>query len=494
MKRRKVRTPVGNLQEEALARYRPLLSEAEYGLLIDELKRPLYPAIRLNPLKVDPAVTIEQLADGYGWKVRPVPYCPTGWWITEASGSISRTLEHHLGDYYIQDAASMLPVELFDLDGLEAPLILDMAASPGGKTTQLASRTGDGGLIIANDSSQSRLTALRLVLQNWGAINYAVTHFPGEQLGAWFPERFDRVLLDAPCSMENLRSTESHPMRPISERERDNLAGRQLRLLKSAFRAVKTGGQVVYSTCTLSPVEDEAVLDGLLRLYPNAVRIENLETRLPRPAPALSSADGFEYHPDVTRAARLWPERFGTSGFFAALITKTSDVDVERQPAPERPLERTDLARLTKAEIASLAGYFSSRFGFDLLEVLSKQDDSLWRREQVIFAIPEHFMRQFASLPFQALGLPVGEYSPDGFVLSHEWVARFGRRFTGGKLVIPSGQVPAWLRGEDIQSIWPGEVLKGQVFVVTDEESRLLGRGKLLAGKLKNLLPRRMVL
>jgi 16S rRNA (cytosine1407-C5)-methyltransferase len=123
----------------------------------------------------------------------------------------------------------MLPVDN------DQPLILDLAASPGGKTTHITSRTGDRGLVIANDASLSRLPALRSVLQNWGAINIATTSFPGEQFGDWFPECFDKVLLDAPCSMENLRSTASHPMRAISPRERQGLAQRQARLLSSAF-------------------------------------------------------------------------------------------------------------------------------------------------------------------------------------------------------------------------------------------------------------------
>ena len=85
----------------------------------------------------------------------------------------------------------MLPVELFDLKPDSDQLILDMAASPGGKTTHLISRSGDQSLVIANDSSPDRVTALRLVLQTWGAANTAVTNFPGEKFGGWFPETFD---------------------------------------------------------------------------------------------------------------------------------------------------------------------------------------------------------------------------------------------------------------------------------------------------------------
>src|SRR5690606_15378550 len=104
----------------------------------------------------------------------------------------------------------------------------------------------------------SRLQALRVVLLTWGAANTAITNFPGEKLGVWFPETFDRVLLDAPCSMEGLRVSASHPSRPITPGERERLAARQSALLESAVSSARVGAEIVYSTCTLAPEEDEA--------------------------------------------------------------------------------------------------------------------------------------------------------------------------------------------------------------------------------------------
>jgi 16S rRNA (cytosine1407-C5)-methyltransferase len=253
MKRKKVksRLPVdaAPYQERVLQRYQLLLPANDYAQLRAEIERPLFPALRANPLKVDPGTALKDWAERYHWESIPVPFCPTGIQVKDSEKPISQTIEHRLGYYYIQDAASMLPVELFDfpVQGPGAtstsPLILDLAASPGGKTTHLASRTGDSGLIIANDASQSRITALRLVLHNWGAVNCAITHFPGEMYGSWYPETFDRVLLDAPCSMESLRSSESHPFRPITPTERSSLAQRQERLLESAIQSTKIGGR-----------------------------------------------------------------------------------------------------------------------------------------------------------------------------------------------------------------------------------------------------------
>ncbi len=116
-----------------MARFEPLLDSDEWRRLLSELHMPLYQAVRANPLKVDPRQAIEQLVKQYEWTIEQVPFCPSGWWVSSSTEPISHPIEHRLGEYYIQDAASMMPVELFDFDEIENPLILDMAASPGAK-------------------------------------------------------------------------------------------------------------------------------------------------------------------------------------------------------------------------------------------------------------------------------------------------------------------------------------------------------------------------
>lgn len=493
MTRKKKRTPsqpsTSAPVDDALARFQPLLSAGDYTALLAELERPLHAALRANPLKCDPAADTPAWATRYGWQLEPVPYCPDGRWVTAAETPISATPEHRLGYYYIQDAASMLPPELFDFSAANAPLILDLAASPGGKTTHLSARTGDRGLIVANDSSADRITALRIVLATWGSINNAVTHFPGEKFGAWYPETFDYVLLDAPCSMQGIRTPESHPMRAISEREINSLAARQARLLASAFCALKPGGQVVYSTCTLTPEEDEGVLDALLRQFPGAVQIEDLRQRLPAPAPALSAAGARSFDTVVQGAARLWPHRFGTSGFFAALITKIAPVAGPTLEPPARTLDRTGFEPLRPQETVAIEQFFRDSYGFNLNAVMESQDLSLWRRGTRLFAFPNVYLNRFASLPVQSLGLPLGEEGPDGFQLAHEWATRFGRHFSNNTITLDADQAAAWLLGEDLPLT--NSYSDGAVLVVRDEFDRNLARGKVQAGRLRNLYPRR---
>jgi 16S rRNA (cytosine1407-C5)-methyltransferase len=368
-----------------------------------------------------------------------------------------------------------------------------MAASPGGKTTHLVSKTGDQGLVIANDSSHSRITALRLVLQTWGAASSVVTSFPGEKFGDWFPDTFDRVLLDAPCSMHNLRSSDSHPVRPISDKERTSLAVRQAHLLASAFMAVKPGGQVVYSTCTLAPEEDEGVLQSLIDQFPGVVRVENVHSHLPVPAPGLASDGNRVFDPQMQHAARLWPHLYDTSGFFAVLITKLDSLNLPAQTPPYRELEKNGLQGVTGREQNALERQLSDELGYDLFASLERHDLELWKRGEAIFAIPGPFIRQFRNFPFEAAGLLLGEDTPQGFQLSHEWVARFSMQFKQGRYCLPEEAVAGWLRGEDIHGLPLGGFPAGRMVIVVDRQDRLLGRGKMQAQRLKNLLPRRLV-
>jgi 16S rRNA (cytosine1407-C5)-methyltransferase len=499
MTRRKKRLaqPLANQSQlagaQALERFAPLFDQAEWQLVLKDLEQPSPPAVRLNLLKSQTSVNLKEWALHYSWQVKPVPFCPSGWQVTSAQILPSQTIEHHLGYCYIQDASSMLPAELFEFEGDAQPLILDMAASPGGKTTHLVDRTGDRGLVLANDASASRLPALRIILSNWGAINTAIINFPGEQIGAWYPETFDAVLLDAPCSMESLHSTSSHPMRTITGRERQGLANRQASLLASAFQAVKPGGQVVYSTCTLAPEEDEAVLDNLLSRYPGTFEITSAPVRLALAAPGLDSFQGQQYSPAVSKALRLWPHLYATAGFFAARIVKKQSLPITSRKGPTRPWEKTGLVRLPHTATATLADQLLQTYGFDLKILLEKQSIGLWQRRSQVYAISDLYQAHFTELPCSTLGMLVGEFIHDDFYASHELLARLAAGVQHHQWLLPRELISAWLRGEDLPLAESFAGQSGTVICVKSESGVYLGRGKVLHDRLKNMLLRRLV-
>jgi tRNA and rRNA cytosine-C5-methylases len=482
-----------DFQQQSLQRFRPLLSEEEFALLEAEVARPLLPAFRYNPLKAE-AADVQDWQTRYHWQITPIPFCSQGFRADDSAGTpVSQTAEHRLGQYYIQEAASMLPAELFEIDPAHPGLTLDLAASPGGKTTHLVARTLDQGFVLANDSSQGRIPALRIVLQNWGAVNTAISQFPGEKLGAWFPEIFDRALIDAPCSMQGLRTADSHASRPVTEKESNSLSKRQEALLTSALQAIKVGGQVVYSTCTLLPEEDEAVVDAILRRFGSSVRLVNVQPRLPRPAPGLTRDGEREFAPQLTGSVRLWPHRLETAGFFACLLEKTAPIETPLQTPPARPLERTGFGACTRAEEQEILTYFTSEFGFNLAAILDRYQLRLVKRLEKLFVFPAAVLEQFISLPLESAGMTLAENSPEGWAPSHEWVSRFGREFRQNKLTLDEMQANSWLRGEDLFDFSAAGAKKGQVYLLTDPRGLVIGRGKVLKDRLKNLLPRRLI-
>jgi 16S rRNA (cytosine1407-C5)-methyltransferase len=509
-----------------LDKYRDFLSAAEFERLLQTVQRPLPSAIRTNTLKIAVDEARCTWPAWYGWQVQPVVFCDAGWQVS--GEGLARTLEHKMGFYYIQDAASMLPAEMFDFGdprntgsastlspskgatianehpstgsgcsgenaGEVGPLVLDMAAAPGGKTTHLACKTGDRGLVIANDANRSRIPPLRAKLQDWGAMNVTITAYPGEQFGSWFPEAFDKVLLDAPCSGESLRTAERRGTRPVSTNERQALHRRQLELLVSAFRALKPGGEVVYATCSLAPEEDEAVLDALLGLYPHEATVEAVDHLLPRPAPALGSDGEHVFNPQVRRAVRLWPHLYDTSGFFAAKVGKQDSVDVQPVPPPARSLEGAGFTQMSQRETASVCDHLLQVYGFEFETVIERQALTLWEHKGSVYAIPELFLAYFADLPCVATGMQVGELDEAaGVVPSHELVARFSAQFTGRRLTLADDQVGVWLGGRDLRGVQTTYAL-GEIILLEDKRHRFLGLGKVLGRRIRNLLPRRLV-
>ncbi len=464
-----------------LERFRPLLSDAEYAQAAEAVNQPLLPALRLNPLKGGANLAAE-LQTRYGWALHAIPFCPSGYRVESGSGpALSETLEYKNGAYYIQESSSMLPVQLFNFEDAGQPLIvLDLAASPGGKTTHLAARMADQGLILANDASQGRIQALKIVLQHWGATNTAITRFAGESFGRWFPETFDHVLLDAPCSMQGLRTAESHPPRPVTPSETRQLARRQAELLTSAIQAARSGGQIVYSTCTLAPEEDEAMVAGVLQKLAGTVMLEDAQAFLPTPAPGIAAG---AVEADAAKMIRLWPHRYDTAGFFACLLRKTGPGAGTVQAAPAHSMEKAGFVEMAPAAQASLSARFEELFGYALSAYLQTKERTLVMRDEKVFLFPRLFLERFGTLPVQAVGMQLCTLNEAELLPTFEWCTRFGTQCATALLPLEGAALAQWQSGRDI----PAPQTQKSVWLVTDPQGRMLGRGKVIQGMLKNL-------
>lgn len=477
----------------ALERFRSLLTHEQYAELVKTLSEDLNPALRINLLKQDAGEFSVQLANRYGWQMQPVPFCASGFALSQPAENLGKTIEHALGEYYIQESASMLPVEMFDLSPSSSPLILDMAASPGGKTTHLVDRTADCGLVIANDASSGRMAALRVVLAKWGAINQAATCLHGEFFGEHLPETFDAVLLDAPCSMQNLYDSPSHPLREISAGEQQGLSNRQYLLLHSALQTVKVGGQVVYSTCTLSPEEDEQVVQRILEEFGAQVSLDDINRRLPKPAPTLLQDGEHAFLPEMRNAIRLWPHIYGTTGFFCARFTKQDSLGLPASQDPVRGNSRFDRSHLVTApQEREITNWMQDVYEFDLQGLMERQQAQFFEAENGILLVPQRLFRDCCDLPIASLGLNAFKRIPQGYQISHDLTARCGAQFQAGVLTLDEEQRALYLAHRDLMGF---SVLKdqvGQTQVVRDAGGQVLGRVKALKDRLKNLLPPRL--
>jgi 16S rRNA (cytosine1407-C5)-methyltransferase len=346
--------------------------------------------------------------------------------------------------------------------------------------------------VIANDSAASRLSALRTVLQTWGAANYAITNFPGERWGDWYPETFDQILLDAPCSMQSLRTSSSHPHRPITVDERGRLSSRQQALLFSAAKALKSGGELVYSTCTLAPEEDEAVVSSLLEAYPEAFHID------PDPAKefdvtGLIEFEGQNFHPDLVHALRIWPFVFQTNGFFAVKLIKDKPIPIEQAAPPSRDFNLTGYKSLSDRLYQELTATIRDTYGFNLDTRLGDLKLVPMRNEDGIQLLPSAYLNYFSSLPYNVIGMPLGRFIREEFEISVDFVLRFGVEFTRNVWQIPEDLAAQWMKGFDIRGIDPPGIKLGTVIAIRDEERNNLGAAKYSSKRLRNLLPNRHV-
>ncbi len=290
--------------------YKKLLKE-RYKDFREILFVPLRRSIRVNTLKIELDVLLKRLVK---YKLSQVPWCREGFFVENAKG-IGSTIEHQLGYFYVQEAASMIPALV--LNPKPGEIVLDMCAAPGSKTTQMASMMKNEGIIIANDYKGKRLSSLGMNINRCGVSNTIITLMMGHRISGL---SFDKILLDAPCSAtgairKSLKVLEMWNMNGIKR-----LAGAQRQLIAKAFELLKPGGVLVYSTCSLEPEENEAVIDYLLNNFDDA-KILEIDLNLKR-SPAILEYNGKRFNKDINKTLRLWPMDNDTEGFFVAKITK----------------------------------------------------------------------------------------------------------------------------------------------------------------------------
>jgi NOL1/NOP2/sun family putative RNA methylase len=283
--------------------------------------------IRINSLKAQPKETLRSLKSR-GYELEKILWAPNTYFVNNRDkAEISQIEEYKKGYFYIQNLSSILATLI--LNPIQKERILDMCSAPGSKTTHIAEITKNNSTILANDSEVGRTNSLRNVIEQFGAENVKITLSDGRDFGKKYPDYFDKVLLDAPCSGEGriyLRGPK--PLRFWSIKKIKSFSILQKDLIESAFITLKTGGTLVYSTCTLEPEENESVVTNLLNKHSNA-KLEDIELVNSKEFEkykkyitfGIPHWSGKDYHSNVRKSIRVIPSS-QMMGFYIAKITK----------------------------------------------------------------------------------------------------------------------------------------------------------------------------
>ncbi len=298
-----------------LARYREVVPD--WPAFLDANQRPEPVTLRVRSLLHHPSSVRHQL-DSRGFQLSGVPGLGDYLRVDSGPHSVAQTLEHWLGQFHIQQCVMALPS--MALAPEPGDRVLDLCAAPGGKTAHLAELMEDRGCLVAVDPKEKRLRGLMANLFRLGHPNILVVASDGRELpGA---TKFDRVLVDAPCSAEGNFRRQEGSLPPCTDSFREYVTHLQESLLRRAIALTRPGGTVVYSTCTFAPEENEAVLSRVLADAP--VRMEQVDLDLPHD-PGLPAWGDETFHPDVRHAWRVYPHHLDSGGLFMARLRRLPD-------------------------------------------------------------------------------------------------------------------------------------------------------------------------
>lgn len=325
---------VSQLPAQFVARLRKIVPDACLEGCLSSFVGSKFVGFRVNTLKSDRAALERELAE-LAVSFKKVEWLPEAYL---APPSMRDVLSHAPafaeGRLYIQDLSSMLAVHVLDPQPGEE--ILDLAAAPGGKTCFIAARMQNRGRIAAVEVIRERMYRLVANLRTAG-VEIVDTHLmDGRSVGHKTPNRFDRVLLDAPCSSEaRFHVTEPESYAHWSLRKIAECSRKQRGLLVSAVKAAKPGGLIVYCTCSFAPEENEAVVDHTLRILPDELEVIPVSLPISNWTPGLTEWKGQSFLPEVARSVRILPTS-EMGGFFLCCLTKRKPSAVTR----DRPSSR----------------------------------------------------------------------------------------------------------------------------------------------------------
>lgn len=327
--------------------------------------------LRVNTLKC----SCEKLKSLIGFELKKTPFCNNGFYIPKSVASLGNNPLHHSGAFYIQEPSATSAVTMLDVQ--EDDFVLDLCASPGGKSTQIGEKLNGTGLLWSNEIVKNRANILLSNIERMGITNAVVSNCRPEILCSRLTNYFDKVLVDAPCSGEGMFRKNSDAAVQWSTEHVKSCAQRQLLILNSAKSALKDGGIMVYSTCTFSVEENEGVIGRFLEENPE---FELVDANVTFGRPAL------EY------ARRIFPMD-GGEGHFAAKLRKKGTLIQTHS-------EKSNIDKADKEVLDFYDSLFMNRpFG-----------ERIYVNNSKIFIFPKNYNYNVQGLQILRAGIILGEF------------------------------------------------------------------------------------
>lgn len=440
------------LPEAFLTRMKTELGD-EYESFVCQYSMPPIRGLRVNTLKTD----LDSFKRLCPWSITPSGIIDESFVLNEDVAGIGVHPYHIAGLFYMQEPSAASPVA--SIDEYENKRILDMCAAPGGKSGAIAARMHGTGLLVSNEIVKKRAVTLVRTLERLGTVNTVVTNDSPDDVAAAFPEYFDAVFVDAPCSGEGMFRKDEGAILEWSQEHVRSCSVRQGLILQSAARCVRHGGAIVYSTCTFSREENENVVERFLR--------ENTD---------FSLADTHRYYPHTCS---------GEGHFTAKLVRNYGAKAYEPEGAPpqrrhkERPSLFAPMARCDEFD-----EFFAETLCNDTKLCRLRLGDSV----RLLSVLPDDALK---GLHIVSLGVDAGEVIKGRFEPSHSlFMAALDTKFKR-TIAFPHDdkRLASFLAGETIDV---PEGMKGFCAVAVEAGGNAfpVGFGKAVDGTLKNRLPK----
>ena len=464
--------------QKFIERVKEMLPADQVEAFLERSTEPLPKTVRLRP-----ECDVPQ-----DWILKPVAEMPEAFFIDreDRTKALGKTREHFSGEMYVATLSSLLTAKMLAPEPGEK--VLDVCAAPGSKTTFLADQMNHKGVLIANELSASRSKKLAANLDRLGCTNTVITQIDGTYMDTFFDQEFDKILLDAPCSSEGAGRKQSDFFEKFwSERKIYEAAKVQKKLIVSAFKMLRPDGEMIYSTCTTAPEENESVVQHLIETFGENVEIMPIDLGSVPHGTGLKTFFEQKFDTRITKhSRRLWPhlhnEKWDSESFFICRICKKGGLS--RQPA-------------TKARIAAGLKGLGKNQTAEIFSRISKYYDipkDTWKKH----ALLDHGGELFLCTKDVALFATRNAHRRAGMHIEDKYgnpTNTFAMKFGGlaNKNVVQLSETEAdkFLEGLDI-SLKKSLDMKDGTAVLVREGNRCLGWGKSMQKgyRLKNRLDR----